>query len=461
MAKKQQPITILVVDDEHAHRYMLCSMFQEWGWKVEEASDGSMAVDAVMGKPFDAILMDVRMARMDGMEALKRIHAYNPAIPVVIMTAYSSVDSAVAAIKSGAHDYLTKPLDFDRLRLTMDRALEHRQVIEEKSGPVEDGGKLVDTAGIIGTSPAITELLEMISYVAPTEAKVLIMGESGTGKELIASAIHQNSGRRNKKFVTVNCAAIVENLLESELFGHERGAFTGAERQRDGKFVLADGGTLFLDEIGEMSPAMQVKLLRVLQEHEVQRVGGSENIGVDARVVAATNRVLEEEVARGAFREDLYYRLNVVSVQVPALRERQEDIPLLADHFLRKFAAKNRRKVAGITPGCMDILRHYPWPGNVRELENVLERGVILMRGDYLDEESLPIAIKKWLAEQGGTATGPAAAAQDLPSSLVAAEKLVILKTLEDTGGNKSEAARRLGITRKTLLNKLNKYQAG
>jgi two-component system response regulator HydG len=454
--KKGKSVKILVVDDDRSHRFMLNSMFKEWGWSVEEADDGTTAVAAVEEKSFDAILMDVRMAKMDGMEALRRIHAFNPAIPVVIMTAFSSVDSAVEAIKMGAHDYLTKPLDFDRLRLTMSRALDHRQVVEEKAGAKERGkGNLAQT-GIIGSSPVMVELLDMISFVAPTEATVLITGDSGTGKELIASALHNNSSRKKGPFVKVNCAALVENLLESELFGHEKGSFTGADRSRDGKFVQADGGTLFLDEIGETSAAMQVKLLRVLQEHELQRVGGHEVIEVDVRLLAATNRVLEDEVKAGRFREDLYYRLNVVSLHVPSLKERREDVSALAEHFFNLFADKNNRKISGITPGCMDILLHYPWPGNVRELENAMERGVILMRGDYLDEESLPIPIQKWAAQESGAFME--SDMHGLPSSLEEAEKLVILKTLDEVDGNKSEAARRLGITRKTLLSKLNKY---
>ena len=458
MKKKGEPVKVLVVDDDKSHRFMLKSMFTEWGWNVEEADDGTTAVAAVEEHSYDAILMDVRMAKMDGMEALRRIHAFNPAIPVVIMTAYSSVDSAVEAIKIGAHDYLTKPLDFERLRLTMARALDHRQVEEKKEEAKSRKKGEIDTAGIIGSSPVMNELLEMTSFVAPTEATVLITGESGTGKELIASALHLNSARKNGPFVKVNCAALVETLLESELFGHEKGAFTGADRRRDGKFVQADQGTLFLDEIGETSPAMQVKLLRVLQEHELQRVGGQDVVAVDVRLLAATNRVLEDEVESGRFREDLYYRLNVVSLHVPALRERRGDIPLLAEHFLQMYGEKNNRRISGITPGCMDILLHYPWPGNVRELENAMERGVILMRGDYLDEESLPIPIQKWVREGSGVMT---ADMEGLPSSLEEAEKLVILKTLVDVDGNKSEAARRLGITRKTLLSKLNKYGKG
>lgn len=447
------PITILVVDDDTTHRFMLKSMLKEWGWLVEEADDGTTAVAAVEERPFDAILMDVRMAKMDGMAALRHIHAYNPAIPVIIMTAYSSVEAAVEAMRAGAHDYLTKPLDFERLRLTMAKALDHRQVVEEKGKAARAKTPIVETLGIIGQSMPMLELLEMLGYVAPTEATVLIAGESGTGKELIASALHANSRRKNGPLVTVNCAALVETLLESELFGHEKGAFTGADRRREGKFVQANGGTLFLDEVSETSPAMQAKLLRVLQEHEIQRVGGQETVQIDVRVLAASNRVLEEEVRAGNFREDLYYRLNVVTLHVPPLRDRREDIPLLAEHFMQKYAAKNKRTVAGITPQCMDLLRNYPWPGNVRELENAIERGVILMRGDYLDETSLPLTVQR------GTAKDDAPAASSIPASLEEAEKQVIMKTLAETGGNKSEAARRLNITRKTLLSKMFKYE--
>ncbi len=454
MHNKTSDIKILVVDDDEAHRFTLRAMLDKWGWQSEEAADGAAAVAAVEERPFDAVLMDVRMARMDGMEALKRIQTFNPAIPVIIMTAYSSVDSAVEAMKAGARDYLTKPLDFERLRLTLTKTLDHRQVEESRrSREGEDPTALLDPAGIIGDSPAMHDLLEMIAYVAPTEATVLISGESGTGKELVAGALHRNSPRKDGPLVKVNCAALVESLLESELFGHEKGAFTGADRRREGKFVQAEGGTVFLDEISETSPAMQAKLLRVLQEHEIQRVGGQETIKVNARVVAATNRVLEEAVQEGKFREDLYYRLNVVTLQVPPLRERNEDIPALANHFLEKFAVRNRRQVEGITPRAMDMLLKHPWPGNVRELENAIERGVILMRGDHLDERSLPLSLHR--AETEPEETPPADA---VPSSLEEAEKLVLSRTLEATDGNRSEAARRLNITRKTLLSKINKY---
>jgi len=448
--KKNSNIKILVVDDEKVHRYMLTTLLEEWGWDAEEADDGITAVAAVEGGPYDAILMDVRMTTMDGMEALQKINALNPAIPVIIMTAFSSVDSAVEAIKMGAHDYLTKPLDFDRLRQTLDAAVRHKRQSDIDTGDRPDLS--AEDSDIIGNSVPMQDLWEMIVQVAPTEANVLITGESGTGKELVAAALHKRSSRSKGPLIKVNCAALSENLLESELFGHEKGAFTGADRRREGRFVQAEGGTLFLDEIGETSPAMQAKLLRVLQEHELQRVGGQETIRVNVRIIAATNRELEQEVAAGRFREDLYYRLNVVVLNMPPLRERQGDIPLLAEYFLKRFAVKNKRQVAGITPECMDLLIRYPWPGNVRELENSIERGVILMRGEYLDVGILPLSVQRWGKEN------KAVLDMETPSTLKEAERALIIKTLEETGGNRSEAARRLQITRKTLLNKIKSY---
>ncbi len=453
MNSKNKTAHILIVDDEQVHRYMLSSLFAQWGWDSTEADDGSTAVAAVEKGPFDAILMDVRMTNMDGIEALKKINTLNPAIPIIIMTAFSSVDSAVEAIKMGAHDYLTKPLDFDKLRQTLKIAMGHKQDPENIQQTITDETFSTDNR-IIGSSQPLKLLWEMLLQVAPTQANVLITGESGTGKELVAAALHHKSHRVKGPFVAVNCAALAENLLESELFGHERGAFTGADRQREGKFVQARHGTLFLDEIGETTPAMQAKLLRVLQEHELQRVGGQETIEIDVRIIGATNRNLEAEVAAGRFREDLYYRLNVVVLEVPPLRERSGDIPLLADYFFKKFAQKNNRQVRGITPECMDILNRYPWPGNVRELENSLERGVILMHGEYLDIGTLPLNIQKW-AEKNKKI--PQESSSE-PSTLKEAERMLILKTLEETEGNRSEAARRLQITRKTLLNKLKSY---
>ncbi|MCI5148742.1 MAG: sigma-54-dependent Fis family transcriptional regulator [Candidatus Electrothrix sp. MAN1_4] len=446
MNKKK--VKILIVDDEQVHRYMLYSMLTEWGWSCEEADTGEIAVEAVRQGPFDVILMDVCMEPLDGLEALRQIHAINPSIPVVMMTAYSSIDSAVEAIKLGAHDYLTKPIDFERLRQTLEVAMGHRQQpdkTELSEKPFGEDGR------IIGSSAPMQTLWEMIVQVAPTEATVLITGDSGTGKELVASALHYKSHRRKGPFIKVNCAALSETLLESELFGHEKGAFTGADRRREGCFVQAQEGTLFLDEIGETTPAMQAKLLRVLQEHELQRVGGQDIITVDVRIVTATNRDLEAEVKAGNFREDLYYRLNVVALDMPSLCDRNGDIPLLADFFLRNFAKRNKREIQGITPECMDILNRYPWPGNVRELENAIERGVILMRGDYLDVDGLPMAVQNWAGMNPKKE-------EEQPSTLKEAERILILKTLEETNGNRSEAARRLQITRKTLLNKLKRY---
>ncbi len=450
-ATGRKQLRVLVVDDDQVHRFMLCSMLAEWGYQTVEADDGTTAVQAVVEHSYDAVLMDIRMAKMDGLEAFSIIQKKEPSLPVIIMTAYSSVESAVETIQQGAHDYLTKPLDFDRLRLALERAADHHQVTVQKEIEKEDGGERDLQTRIIGSSPPIRELLEMISYVAPTEATVLISGESGTGKELVAEALHENSERKGRPFVKVNCAALAENLLDSELFGHEKGAFTGAEKRREGKFVQADGGTLFLDEIGETSQAMQVKLLRVLQEQELQRVGGEETIRVDVRIIAATNRDLEEEVRQGRFREDLFYRLNVVMIVVPPLRERGDDIRELVEYFARKFAEKNRRILDGITEECMNMLVSYPWPGNVRELENAIERGIILMRGTRLTEKSLPLTVQKHVQQHQPDGNRA-------PVSIFEAEKQLILKTLKETDGNKSRAAKLLGITRKTLKNKLDKY---
>ncbi len=444
--------TVLIVDDEQVHRYMLASMLAEWGYNSAQADDGAVAVAAIKKKRYDAVLMDVRMSNMDGHEAFSIINEYDPSIPVIIMTAYSSVERAVAAMQEGAHDYLTKPLDFDRLKLALERAFDHGRVVSSKTKiEKENTDKEVLSTSIIGRSPVMQELLEMVSYVAPTEATALVYGESGTGKELVAEALHNNSHRKAGPFIRVNCAALAETLLESELFGHEKGAFTGAEKRREGRFVQADGGTLFLDEIGETSQAMQVKLLRVLQEQELQRVGGDETVKVNVRIIAATNRDLEEEVKSGNFREDLYYRLNVVMLTVPPLRERGEDIKLLVDAFAKKFADKNKRQLTGITPLCMELLEIYSWPGNVRELENAIERGIILMRGEELTETSLPLSVQK---QKGQTQHE-----KMVGKSLFEAERILVRQTLEETGGNKSEAARRLGVTRKTLQNKLNKYE--
>ncbi len=417
-------IDILVVDDDISHCTILQALLRGWGYNVALANSG-------------------RQAEMDGIATLKEIKALNPAIPVLIMTAYSSVETAVEALKTGALDYLIKPLDFDNLQATLEKALAHTHSIDAETPAVT-----ASQFGMVGKSPAMQHLLSEIALVAPSEATVLIHGDSGTGKELVARAIHASSARSEKPLVTLNCAALNESLLESELFGHEKGAFTGADKRREGRFVEADGGTLFLDEIGDISPMMQVRLLRAIQEREVQRVGSNQTISVDVRLIAATHRDLAAEVNAGRFRQDLYYRLNVVAIEVPSLRQRREDIPLLAGHFLQRFAERNRKAVKGFTPQAMDLLIHYDWPGNIRELENAVERAVVLLTGEYISERELPLAI--------ASTPIPLGQSQDI-QPLVEVEKEVILAALEKTGGNKTEAARQLGITRKTLLAKLSR----
>ena len=451
--------TVLVVDDDPGHLTTLQTLVTSWGYRVEALDDGAAAVERVKEGPVDLILMDVRMAVMSGIEALKRIKAYNPAIPIIIMTAYSSVASAVEALKAGAYDYLIKPLDFDALKLSIARAREHAGLKVENRQLKARLGAGFHADNIIGRSPAMKALMDMLAMVAPSEATVLIAGESGTGKELIARSIHFNSPRKDKPLVVVNCAAIAETLLESELFGHEKGAFTGADRAREGRFEQAHGGSLFLDEIAETSPAMQAKLLRAIQEGEIQRVGGQETLQVDVRIIAATNRDLDREVKEGRFREDLFYRLNVMMLEVPPLRRRLDDIPLLAHHFLDLFAEKNRKRIKGFSPQAMDMLVKYGWPGNVRELENAIERGVILTPGDYVTERQLPMTIVQQHAGEAAMPAVPAGAMVPAERSLEEIEREAILAALEAAGGNKSEAARRLGITRKTLHNRLRQYE--
>jgi two-component system response regulator HydG len=340
---------ILVVDDDYAHRTMLKALLGGWGYEVREADDGAGAVEAVRKEPLDLVLMDIRMVRVSGIEALERIRQFNPALPVILMTAYASVETAVEALKKGAYDYLTSPWTSTSCGSHWNGPWSTRTSGGEPDAPGKLGARF-DRGSLIGRSAAMTKLLDLVAQVAPSEATVLVTGESGTGKEMIAGAIHHNSPRKAGPFIRINCAAITETLLESELFGHEKGSFTGADRRKEGKFRQADRGTIFLDEVSEMSLGMQVKLLRVLQEREFTRVGGEDLIRVDVRVLAATNRDLLKFVAEGRFREDLFYRLNVVNLRVPALRERREDIPLLAQHFLKLFAEKNRKALHGFTP---------------------------------------------------------------------------------------------------------------
>jgi two-component system response regulator HydG len=448
--------TILVVDDDQTHRDMLKTLLTKWGYLIEEADDGQVAIDLVEAKPYDLILMDIKMIKVSGLVALAEIKKINPAIPVIIMTAFSSVQTAVDALKKGAYDYLTKPFDFDKLKLTIQRSLEHTQLKKENIQLRESLGKNFDCSNIIGTHESMQKLIQTISQVARTDATVLINGESGTGKELIAGAIHYNSHRKEGPFIKINCAAITETLLESELFGHEKGAFTGATRRKEGKFQLANSGSIFLDEISETSMSMQVKLLRALQEREITPVGGEKPVKVDTRIIAATNKNLVNLIASDDFREDLYYRLNVINLRVPPLRKRTGDIQLLAQHFLKIYCEKNNRSIKGFTPDGIDKLTHHSWPGNVRELMNTIERSVILSAQDYLGGDEIQIEDKQV------EALGPADSEGDMielgNKPLHEIEKITILNMLDRTENNKSETARRLGIARRTLHLKLKEY---
>jgi two-component system response regulator HydG len=455
----ERPRTILVVDDEPGQRAMLRAVLSAEGYCIAEAEDGAAALAHVEACFYDLVLMDVRMAQLDGMAALKAIKARSPGIPIVLMTAYGTVRDAVEAMKAGAYDYLTKPLDIDELKLTVARGLRHAALEEENARLRALVGQDVEVSAIIGTSAPMQRVFEAIALVAPTEATVLILGESGTGKELVARAIHANSPRRGGPLITVNCAALPETLLESELFGHERGAFTGAAERRIGRFELAHGGTVFLDEIGELTPASQTKLLRVLQSQEFERVGGTKTLKVDVRVLAATNKDLDAAARAGQFREDLLYRLRVFPLTVPPLRERRDDIPLLAEHFLKRYVERHRRQLRGLTPRALDLLVRYDWPGNVRELEHAIERAVILARGEHVTQAELPPDIRA----ASGDADGLAHQERSLPVGLTLkeVERELIRKTLEHTGGNRTRAAEVLGISRATLHNKLKEYGLG
>jgi len=442
---------ILVVDDDTAHARMLKTLMTEWEYEIHLAEDGTVAVKMVKEQPFDMVLMDMKMVKMSGMEALQLIKTYNPSLPVIIMTAYSSVNNAVKALKIGAYDYLTKPLDFDKLQLTIERIFESIFLKTENEDLKIRLDEKAFKHDIIGKSPAICALLDTITMVAPTDANVLISGESGTGKELVASAIHYNSLRKHQTFVRINCAAITESLLESELFGHEKGSFTGADKKREGKFLKANKGSILLDEIGEMSLAMQAKLLRVIQEKEITPVGSDQNIKTDVRIIASTNKDLKKMSEQGGFRQDLYFRLNVVNVEIPPLRERNEDIPNLVLHFLQIFSKKNHRDIKGFSSEAMDAMIRYGWEGNVRELSNCVERAVVLARSDYITVDDL-----SFIQTEGMDNIESGANLENIKLSYI--EEKAIISTLESAGGNKSEAARRLGITRKTLLKKLKQY---
>ena len=447
-----EPLRIVVVDDEPAQRELIGGFLTKQGHEVFPAASGPEALAYVKDHQVDLVLSDCRMPGMSGPELLLGIRAMNPEIPLILMTAYGTVETAVQAMKDGAADYVTKPLDLEELLVRLARVAERSRLRSE----VRDlQARLVERhrlEGIIGESGRMQEVLALAKRVAPSDATVLIRGESGTGKELIARAIHFNSPRASRPLVNLNCAALPAQLLESELFGHEKGAFTGAVAQRKGRFEQADGGSIFLDEIGDLSPTLQVKLLRVLQEREFERVGGNRTLKADVRVLAATHRDLERAMREGAFREDLYYRLNVVTIQIPPLRERREDIPLLLEHFLRKFAEKNRRDVTGLTAAARDVLLKYDYPGNVRELENIVERAILLCRGHVIDLEDLPATLRP--GQRGVAEPLP----KDLPGVLADIERQAIESALERSGGVQTQAAEALGISERVLRYKMKKY---
>ena len=453
---------VLVIDDEKNTRDGLREALAD-DYDVLLAEDGIKGLALLDANPDVCIaLTDLRMPGMDGMDFIRTVTARKNAPLIIMLTAYGSVQTAVEALKVGAYDYLSKPVDLDNLEMMLDRGMKVLRDRAEKNGTAHEGGAV----NIIGSSAAMTAVLDSIRQVAATKATVLVTGESGTGKELVAQAIHKLSPRANKPFRPVHCAALSENLLESELFGHEKGAFTGANERVAGRFEMADGGTLFLDEIGEISLAVQVKLLRVLETHQFERVGGSETLTVDVRVVAATNRDLRAMVEQGTFREDLFYRLNVVNIRIPPLRERREDIPEILDYYLKKSASDNGKDVADISPEALGVLMAYDWPGNVRELRNCVERMVVFARGTTLTMTDVPADIRSAVGEQFEAKTMPPKAAEVAPAeplvnvgfNVKENEKSLILKALEECGGNRSQAALKLNISRRTLYRKLHEY---
>jgi DNA-binding NtrC family response regulator len=444
--------TVLIVDDERSTREGLDRALQN-RYVVVLAEDGQKAVQLLESQPIDVLVTDLKMPGIDGMALLRRATSL-PAPPVcIMMTAYGSIENAVEAMQAGAYHYLTKPnINLDELELVIQRGLDGRRIESENVSLRAQLDKKFGLENIIGASPAMQQMFEVVQQVAPTRATALIRGETGTGKELIAHAIHNLSPRKNGPFIAVHAAALTSTLLESELFGHEKGAFTGAVERRIGRFELADGGTLFLDEVGEIEPAMQVKILRVLEERAFERVGGQKTISVDLRLIAATNKDLKKLVNEGKFRDDLFYRLSVVSVSLPPLRERREDIPLLANAFLGQCSRDNSKPVREMTPEALNVLMAYDWPGNVRELRNTIEQMVVLARAERLTLRDVPAAIR-------GGADLTKISAVRTGMTVEEAERQLIVQALKETGGNRTRAAEKIGISRRTLHRKLKKYE--
>jgi DNA-binding NtrC family response regulator len=447
------PFAILIVDDEAAQRTMIRGFLQKQGLHVSDVGSGEQALRAVQSETFDLVISDYKMPMMSGLEVLAGIKQINPTLPVVILTAYGTVDSAVEAMKAGAYDYLSKPVDLDELLHLIGRVQERQRLVTEVQELRQELVERFRFDQIIGASGTMQEVLSLVARISQTQATVLIRGESGTGKELIAKAIHYNSGRRDGPFIKVNLAALPDNLLESELFGHEKGAFTGAMERRIGRFEAADKGTMFLDEIGDLSLPLQVKLLRVLQEQEFERLGSNRPIRVDVRIVAATNQDLEAGVQTKQFREDLYYRLNVVPIVLPPLRDHREDMPLLIEHLLRKFSRSTGKEVRSVSREAVDALMKHDYPGNVRELENILERAVILARHDTILLEDLPLHLQQPQEAQLTTS-----ADSSLPGVLASIEKQLIQRTLERHAGVQVRTAEELGISERVLRYKMRKY---
>ncbi len=443
--------TILTIDDEENIRNGLADNFELEGYNVKKAANGKEGLNLIAKGDIDLVITDLRMDGISGEEVVRHVTTENPGIPIIVLTGHGSIDDATAAIKAGAYDFLTKPLDLDHLNLIVKNALKGRSQTKTITELQEKLKKSDVNTEMIGKSAELNRVKMMIQKAAPTKASVLITGESGVGKELVAKAIHNNSPRKDKPLITVHCAALSESLLESELFGHEKGAFTGADNLQKGRFELADGGSIFLDEIGEINQATQVKLLRVLQEKSFERVGGTETLHVDVRVIAATNKNLEDEVKKGNFREDLYYRLNVIRIQMPSLKERKDDIPLLMHSFLKEYCEENSKEIKGFDRQSKNAMLKYNWPGNIRELRNCVESAVVMCTGDEIKLEDLPSSVQEKGREN--VITIPMGITMD------EAEKIIIQENLADNCGNKSKTADILGIGRKTLQRKVEEYK--
>lgn len=446
-----QPAKILVADDDAVARELLTEALKKEGYDVEAFSNGAEAIERGKQLRVDVVLTDIRMGTVDGFAVLREFKRFSPDTSIVLLTSFGSLEGAIEAIKQGAYDYLAKPFKKEEIKLVVQRSLDHCRLVRENARFREELKGKDEWSPLVGSSPAMLEVYKLVARVSESKSTVLLQGESGTGKELIARAIHSNGPRRDKPFIPVNCGALPDQLLESEMFGYEKGAFTGAVGLKTGLFEAANGGTLFLDEIGELGPSLQVKLLRVMQDHEVRRVGGTASLKVDVRIIAATNRDLEQLVKEDKFRDDLYYRLNVVRITLPSLAERREDIPMLAHHFLQKCAAGSPGVVRGLLPETMALLKQYRWPGNVRELENAIERAVSLSHGPLLTPEDLPEAIRTAASSLDDERSHKAERDDEACLTLEEVEKRHLIRVLKETKGNKVKAAKILGIDRRTL----------